>query len=367
MSAFLEYKEVIGEGDFVLAFIGRDNIKPIIVKKDDILNTRYGAFAHNSMIGEKYGSQITSLKGYGFIHLLHPTPELWTLSLPHRTQIVYTPDSSYIIQRLNITAGSRVIEAGTGSGSFTHSFARTLSKTGQLFTYEFHESRYQQAKAEFELHSLTNVIATCRDVCKKGFVIDGYESGCDADSIFLDLPSPWEAIAHLPQVISKSKRVGICCFSPCIEQVIKTAEALKNHGWSNIEMVEIAGRKWEARKEMIRDVSDVIGRLKDIKRRKEEGIEIRDKLQNQNQNQKVGEKRGNEDSNEKEQFVKKTRIEREEKGFNPFGKGLRIKEGDEAYNWKDISEPETEVKSHTSYLTFAFKNAPTKPIVNHQS
>jgi hypothetical protein len=50
----------------------------------------------------------------GYIHLLRPTPELWTLSLPHRTQIVYLPDISFITNELRVRPGSRVIEAGKG-------------------------------------------------------------------------------------------------------------------------------------------------------------------------------------------------------------------------------------------------------------
>ena len=62
----------------------------------------------------------------GFLHILAPTPERWTTSLPHRTQIVYTPDYSYILHRLRVRPGSVVIEAGSGSGSFTHAAARSV-------------------------------------------------------------------------------------------------------------------------------------------------------------------------------------------------------------------------------------------------
>lgn len=44
--------------------------------------------------------------------MLRPTPELWTLALPHRTQILYHPDISYITMWLAIKPGSVVIEAG---------------------------------------------------------------------------------------------------------------------------------------------------------------------------------------------------------------------------------------------------------------
>lgn len=327
MSLFNQYKTVIEEGDLVLLYISRDNIKPIKVAKNDMLNTRYGSFAHNDMIGSLYGSQITSPKGYGFIHLLHPTPELWTLSLPHRTQIVYTPDSSYIQQRLGITRGSRMIEAGTGSGSFTHSCVRTCGPEGQVYSFEFHEPRFLELKQEFTDHNLTNVEITHRDVCKDGFTVNDQ---MQVEAIFLDLPLPWEAIEHLNSVISTEKQAGICCFSPCIEQVFKSITLLTNNGWINIETVEIAGRKYELRKEMVKDIDDVLGRLKDIKRRKAQGV----------QDQKAG------------KVLKK---QEHKQDFNPFGKGQRVKEGDELFKWVNVTKIELEIKSHTSYLTFAYK------------
>ncbi|KAK6460860.1 translational repressor of GCN4 [Scheffersomyces coipomensis] len=352
--SFYQYKDYIEEGDIVLAFISRQAIKPITIKKGEQLNTRYGHFQHDKMIGMKYGEQMGGARGYGFIYLLHPTPELWSISLPHRTQIVYTPDSSYIIQRLNVTSGTRVIEAGTGSGSFTHAFARTTGLNGRVFSYEFHEPRYLEAKKEFEDHNLENTLITHRDVCHHGFEIEtipehfSSNGSIEGDVVFLDLPSPWTAIPHLKKVISTTNRVGICCFSPCIEQVDKTIKSLQENGWINIEMTEVAGRRWEARKELVRDIKDVVKRLKDIQSRKGQGIENRRNVKVQ-----AGEKRefsevDNDDDTDDQKF------ENLGKGYNPFGKGIRVKEGDENYEWRNVTKIESEIKTHTSYLTFAY-------------
>lgn len=362
--SFYQYKDFIEEGDLVLAFVSRGLIKPITVKKGEVLNTRFGNFDHDRMVGMKYGAQMGGLKERGFVHLLHPTPELWTVSLPHRTQIVYTPDSSYIIQRLGITSGSRVIEAGTGSASFTHAFARTLGSQGRLFTYEFHEPRFVEAQRELQEHGLlnNNVIITHRDVCHDGFELEnlptkfGNNNRLCCDSVFLDLPAPWTAIPNLASVISQHARVGICCFSPCIEQVDKTIEALEQNGWTDIEMVEIAGRRWEARKEMVRDVQDAIKRLKQIQGRKSQGIEGRRQV-----------KMEESESSEALEAVKRPASELDAESlpdasnvydkpprFNPFGKGTRIREGDEQFQWKQVTKIESEIKTHTSYLTFAY-------------
>lgn len=71
--------------------------------------------------------------------------ETRTLALPHRTQILYAPDIAFISSYLNVVGGSKVVEAGTGSGSFTHSLARNVGPTGKVHSFEFNEERYLKA------------------------------------------------------------------------------------------------------------------------------------------------------------------------------------------------------------------------------
>ncbi|SCU99784.1 LAME_0G05468g1_1 [Lachancea meyersii CBS 8951] len=361
MSHFSDYKDLIQADDWALIWISRDNIKPVKITAGATFNTRYGSFPHDDMIGKPFGSQIAvrtrGSNKFGFIHVLQPTPELWTLSLPHRTQIVYTPDSSYIMQRIQCSPQSRVIEAGTGSGSFSHAFARSA---GYVFSYEFHEIRYEQARKEFEDHGLLqdgNLAITHRDVCQDGFAIQKGDKTTffdderlnespspvqiNANAIFLDLPAPWSAIPHLDEVISQDSKVSLCCFSPCIEQVDKTIEALEKQGWTEIEMVEIQGKQYESRRQMVRHLDDALQRLRDVKERKQMGVERRKRMFNKLI------------SDQEEPYEQ--RPETPKTQFNPFGKGSRVKEGDTGFQWKEVSKVESEIKSHTSYLTFASK------------
>lgn len=261
----------------------RDLFTPTILRTHDnlnegyaegkVTNTRFGSFPHSTLIDQPWGSQIRASnvdtgtrgrKGWagkdgkkrkredaevekddgegrngtkvgvkaataastGFTHLLPPTPELWTASLPHRTQVVYTPDYSYILHRLRVRPGSIIIEAGAGSGSFTHAAARAVfngyppkpstqnsgtqtddnqtseeakKQYGKVFSFEFHKPRFDSLESEIKDHGLEGIVElTHRDVCEEGFMLDAdQETSPNANAVFLDLPAPWLAVKHL--------------------------------------------------------------------------------------------------------------------------------------------------------------------------
>ncbi|RKP40248.1 tRNA methyltransferase complex GCD14 subunit-domain-containing protein [Dimargaris cristalligena] len=235
---FFRFKDTIEEGDLVIVYINRDNMTSITVDREKTYNNRYGLFTHKDMIGKRYGTMMSSSNGKGFIHLLFPTPELWSLVVPHRTQILYQPDISYISSYLDLKPGKKMIESGTGSGSFSHSIARSLAPNGHLYSFEFHEKRFETAKAEFEQHGISDMVTIQhRDVCKLGFGLEN-----EVDAVFLDLPAPWEAIPSARTAFRQNLVGKLCSFSPCIEQVQRTCEALSDNGFTDICMFEVLVR-----------------------------------------------------------------------------------------------------------------------------
>lgn len=102
---------------------------------------------------------------------------------------------------------------GTGSGSLSHALIRTVAPTGHLYTVEFHQQRAEKAREEFREHGVEHLVTvTNQDVCKNGFGVSNI-----ADAVFLDIPSPWEAIGHAKSAL---KAEGNCTLSvqevPCM-------------------------------------------------------------------------------------------------------------------------------------------------------
>lgn len=298
----------------------------------------------------------------GFIHILKPSPELWTVSLPHRTQVVYTPDYSYVLQRLRAFPGKTVIEAGAGSGSFTHASARAVyngfpsgpeDRRGKVYSFEFHPQRFEQMKHEISEHGLDGIVQiTHRNVYEDGFNINGKSP--KANAIFLDLPAPWEALHHLSRQrpaqlandaktwespLDPERSVHLCTFSPCIEQVTRTIEVMRDLGWVNIEMVEVAHKKLHITRDRIGinvpsergttqapgDVMEAVTRLKLINARSQEY---------------------------------RTRDDRAEDADVQMDAEQACEDAQAApaKPWKDgrlVHRADSELKTHTSYLVFA--------------
>ncbi|XP_056151221.1 tRNA (adenine(58)-N(1))-methyltransferase catalytic subunit TRMT61A [Lampris incognitus] len=240
--SFVEYSELIQDGDIAIVYLGHESMMPIKVQHGAQTQTRYGAIRHSTdLIGRRYGSKITCSKG-GWVHVLHPTPELWTVNLPHRTQILYTTDIATITMMLELKPGSIVCESGTGSGSLSHAILRTIAPTGHLHTVEFHQQRAEKATEEFREHRVDHLVTMRnQDVCKEGFGVTGI-----ADAVFLDIPRPWEAVGHAKAALKKQAG-RLCSFSPCIEQVQRTCEALTEQDFEEICTLEVLLRVHDVR------------------------------------------------------------------------------------------------------------------------
>ncbi|KAF8037573.1 hypothetical protein BT93_B0454 [Corymbia citriodora subsp. variegata] len=237
----LSFNKLIADGDLVIVYEKHDTMKAVNVCEGSIFQNRFGVFKHSDWIGKPFGSKVYSNKS-GYVYLLAPSPELWTLVLSHRTQILYIADISFVIMYLEIVPGCLVLESGTGSGSLTTSLARAVAPTGHVYTFDFHEQRAASAREEFERTGVSSVVTVgVRDIQGKGFP----DELCGmADAVFLDLPQPWLVIASAAKMLKPD--ATLCSFSPCIEQVQRSCEALRTN-FTDIRTFEVLLRTYEVR------------------------------------------------------------------------------------------------------------------------
>lgn len=105
--SFVQPKEVIEDGDVIMIWAGFKTNIMVTVRKGKTSQIKYGCIRHDDLIGSKFGSKHQCAKGNFFV--MAPTPELWSLNLPHRTQILYATDISMITSLLYLQPGFKVM------------------------------------------------------------------------------------------------------------------------------------------------------------------------------------------------------------------------------------------------------------------
>lgn len=282
----MEKKRIVQEGDLVILYERYDRTTAIYVKAGESFQNQLGSFMHNDMIGKPYGSLVWPLsecKSYWTRSVLRPTDgftcwlpihssglRLWRLELRSsspwtRVWSLWTSTSNREVESSNLVFFAFSIDLiGTGSGALSTAFAQCIYPDGHLWTYEYNKYRVEDAKyfpsffyivyfchrKEFKNNKLDSIITIAyRDVyadgleCKLEDVDNNkelYDRGKKVDAVFLDLPKPWCGIllfsVPIPIAIQSAfqclrKGGRICCFSPCIEQVQKSCEMLREVGF----------------------------------------------------------------------------------------------------------------------------------------
>ena len=104
--SFVKSKELIEDGDVVMIYAGFKTSSMVKLGKGKVTQIKYGCVKHDELIGTKFGSRHQCARGS--ITIMAPTPELWSLTLPHRTQILYATDISMITSLLYLQPGFKV-------------------------------------------------------------------------------------------------------------------------------------------------------------------------------------------------------------------------------------------------------------------
>jgi tRNA (adenine57-N1/adenine58-N1)-methyltransferase len=213
------------------------------------LQTHRGIIRHKDLVDLPWGSCITSHIGKPFL-LLEPSLHDLLIYIPRKSQIIFPKDLGYILLRLSIGHGKRVIEAGTGSGALTMALAWAVGPSGTVFSDDRREDMQTLAYQNLARVGLENRVRfRIRDLA------DGFEE-TDADALFLDLPQPHLYLTQVRTALSNGGTLG--AILPTSNQVSELLAGFRSHRFEHVEVCEILIRFYKAIPERLRPVDCMV-------------------------------------------------------------------------------------------------------------
>ena len=219
----------INESDHILLYLNRKRTYLVKVEKGKSFHTHKGFIQLDNLIGREYGTRTNSNTGTEFI-ALKPLLSDYIFKSQRKTQITYPKDVALIVMFSGIGPGSHVVEAGTGTGALTSALAHYVKPDGHVYSYEIRPEFIETAQKNLQRANLLDYVEL-----KNQDVTMGIDE-TDTDAVILDLATPWLVIPNAYRALKGSGT--LVSFSPTIDQVVKTAEALEENGFVDVETIE---------------------------------------------------------------------------------------------------------------------------------
>lgn len=225
-------------GELVQLTDPRGKMNTIVLEPGKVFHTHRGQLLHDELIGGDEGRIVTSSNGTAYL-VLRPVLDDFVLSMPRGAQVIYPKDAARIVGLANLAPGSRVAEAGVGSGALTCSLIRAAGSDGEVYSIE--------RRPEFADVAIANVTRYFGHrpgswhLSIGDFAEAEHLDGLDA--VILDMLAPWECVDAAWQAL----RPGgvIVGYVATTTQLSRFVETLRAHGgWTEPRAEETLMRTW---------------------------------------------------------------------------------------------------------------------------
>jgi len=242
-------ENLIVDGSTVLLYSLKGKSWLVKVDSKGEFHTHVGVVKFSDLVGRRFGEVIKTNLGQDII-LLEPLLVDYLMKFERRTQVVYPKDIGLILMETGIGPGSRVVEAGTGSGVLTTAIANFVRPTGKVYSYEIRPEFIEVAERNLKRAGLQEYV-----VIKNRDASQGFDER-DVDAALIDVGAPWTVAKPAFEALKGGG--ALAAILPTINQAEKLASELKKLGFVNVRTVELLCRSIEAREGMSRPSTRMI-------------------------------------------------------------------------------------------------------------
>jgi tRNA (adenine57-N1/adenine58-N1)-methyltransferase len=234
---------VFAPGDKALFFDRKGRRYLITLDPEGQFHTHAGYVPHGDVIGQPEGVTVQATGGARYL-VVRPTLSEFILKMPRGAQVIYPKDLGPMLMLADVFPGSRVLEAGVGSGALS----MTLLRAGAVVTgYELRPDF--AARAQANVASFLGEAASANYRVEHRDVYDGIDEA-GLDRVVLDLPEPWRVVKHAESALHAG---GIfLAYLPTITQTAQLREELATSAFGMAETVEVLERTWHIEGQSVR-------------------------------------------------------------------------------------------------------------------
>lgn len=236
----------IVEGDLVQLTDTRGNKTTITVRPGAILHTHRGQIPHDAVIGLPEGATTMSTRGIAYL-VQRPQLDDYVLGMPRQAAVIYPKDAARIVALADLGTGSRVLEAGVGSGALTCYLLRSTGSTGQVISVERRSDFAEQARVNVArwfggLPESWNLIEG--DLAElSDEQIEQARATEGLDAVVLDMLAPWECLEVADRLLRPGAAlVGYVATTTQLSRLVETMRLSRR--WTEPRAEESIVRTW---------------------------------------------------------------------------------------------------------------------------
>lgn len=247
-------KSLFHYGDRVQLTDAKGKLHTITLKEAGEWHTHRGWLIHDQIVGLPEGSVVETTAGLKFL-AFRPLLSDYVLSMPRGATIVYPKDAAMIVGVADIAPGSRVLEAGVGSGALSITLLRAVGENGRVDSFE--------RRTEFAEIATKNITDYFHGKPENwsltvGSLQDEVDRTNKYDRIVLDMLAPWECVDMAQEVLEPGG--VLLAYVATTTQLSEMAETIKNSGcFTEPESTETIIRGWHHEGLAVRPQHRMIG------------------------------------------------------------------------------------------------------------